>query len=574
MINFYTTRTVLNIFLPVLLLTAFSAYSQDELPCANEAFQQKLFEEDVFKAEFAKINASIQRQRIAGVPDELYVIPIAVHVIHKGEPVGTGSNISDQQIIDAVRGANERWRNMNGLGVDMNVQFCLAQFDPHGNPSNGIDRVDGRVLPNYEQYGISYVEALGEPGSNEEDTKNLSNWPHTYVFNIWVVHRIAGDWGGYCFFPFTFNYPTDGVVITANSMTYNSTTLAHEIGHGMGLFHTFQASENGCPSNNVCFLEGDWVCDTPPHKKSECVSNGANCSSSPDSVLQYSFKNYMSYCPGRNIFTAGQKERSRLAIKSSTRWTLTKSYACSGPPCDTARTTVNTITCDASVPTVQFDTLATSKGCDSIVKTVSLYIPPVQLEQTAVTCDAASLGTKYDTLTAVSGCDSIIRTVTALQQSPVAAFTVIQNGDTVVFTNASQHADVYEWNFGDDSLSVLASPAHVYPPGNYHVVLTASNSCGTDTASEDIIIQLTGIEKNSFTNAVSVFPNPNHGVFTLNTGAGITGYEIINILGKVVWKDQVNGKSISVAAKLSKGVYHIVLKSNSQVAHLVKLVIL
>src|SRR5687767_333872 len=40
-----------------------------------------------------------------------YTIPLVVHVIHLGEPVGTGSNISDSLILDAINGLNERFAN-------------------------------------------------------------------------------------------------------------------------------------------------------------------------------------------------------------------------------------------------------------------------------------------------------------------------------------------------------------------------------------------------------------------------------------------------------------------------------
>jgi hypothetical protein len=107
----------------------------------------------------------------------------------------------------------------------MHVEFCLAQQDPDGNPSNGIVRKDARSIPDYEEFGIGY---LGEPGADETRLKRFSNWPHAFVYNIWVVHEIAGDWGGFAYFPFDQQYTADGVVIKSNTITYSSSTLAHE----------------------------------------------------------------------------------------------------------------------------------------------------------------------------------------------------------------------------------------------------------------------------------------------------------------------------------------------------------
>lgn len=311
----------------------FMITNAQELSCANEIFNTKQLQDTSFISYLKKINsASTTSNRLNG---NVLTIPIVVHILHNGEPIGTGTNISDNQIYNAVRGANESWRNLAGDGVNMEVQFCLAQFDPDGNPSNGIVRVNASGIPLYTEKGIGYIEGTlaGDIGADETQVKNLSNWRHDYVYNIWVVNKIAGNWGGYSIFPLWYQYATDGVVITANSMNYNYSTLAHEIGHGMGLFHTFQGStETTCVANNNCALQGDQVCDTPPHKKSDCTSS--TCNNSPDSAL--SFKNIMSYCGGRGIFTEGQKTRVRNTIANSTRNILLRSYACTGPPCDTS----------------------------------------------------------------------------------------------------------------------------------------------------------------------------------------------------------------------------------------------
>ena len=206
-----------------------------------------------------------------------------------------------------MRGANERWRNLSSDGVDMEVQFCLAQFDPTGNPSNGINRKDASGLANYVEKGIGYIGG---------------------------VNKIAGNWGGYAMFPLWYQFSNDGTVIIANAMRYSSSTLAHEIGHGMGLFHTFEgSSETACPANANCSFQGDQVCDTPPHKKADCISS--TCNNSLDSAL--SFKNIMSYCGGRGIFTQGQKTRMSNTVTTSTRRFLLNSTACTGLPCDTTK---------------------------------------------------------------------------------------------------------------------------------------------------------------------------------------------------------------------------------------------
>ena len=526
-------RSFLHFFLIALFfLYSYHSFAQEDLPCANEIFQTKQLEDTGFVRQLLTIQQANNSTNLR-INGTILEIPIVVHVLHLGEPIGTGTNIPDQQIYDAVQGANERWRRQNTTdGVDMEVQFCLAQFNPDGNPSNGIVRVDASGIPLYSEKGIGYIEALlvGEVGADEIQIKNLSNWRHDYVYNIWVVNKIAGGWGGYAFFPLGGNYATDGVVITTNSIRYTSSTLAHELGHGMGLFHTFQGSENGCPANDICFLLGDWVCDTPPHKKTDCTNS--NCNNDPDSMN--SFKNIMSYCSGRGLFTQGQKDRVRTSILNTTRSILVRSYACSGKPCDTARTLLTAQTCIGANAGIAYDTLSTSKGCDSIVKITTTLIPET-----------------------------------------VSNFTSNSNGQIVTFSNISQNAISYTWQFGDDSTSNEISPMHTYlSGGTFNVKLIVEGTCNSDTAETSIILQNTGIKTQTNTPKLSIYPNPNNGNFTLiaDVKTNKTTYlEITNVLGQtIVQQELFAGKEhiLSLSTKLPKGLYQLLLKEKGKIIDL------
>jgi PKD repeat protein len=62
---------------------------------------------------------------------------------------------------------------------------------------------------------------------------------------------------------------------------------------------------------------------------------------------------------------------------------------------------------------------------------------------------------------------------------PIASFQYAISEDDwteVTFTNYSQHAESYSWNFGDEGTSTEESPVHVYAEaGSYTVTLTATN---------------------------------------------------------------------------------------------------
>jgi PKD repeat protein len=87
---------------------------------------------------------------------------------------------------------------------------------------------------------------------------------------------------------------------------------------------------------------------------------------------------------------------------------------------------------------------------------------------------------------------------------PKAGFSSSVSGLTASFTNSSTNGNSYSWNFGDTKTSTDANPSHTYAKdGNYTVVLTVTNACGTNT----------------FTQNVAIITSPNAG-FTANTTNG------------------------------------------------------
>jgi PKD repeat protein len=88
-------------------------------------------------------------------------------------------------------------------------------------------------------------------------------------------------------------------------------------------------------------------------------------------------------------------------------------------------------------------------------------------------------------------------------------FTDSISGQTVIFTNISQNAIAYSWNFGDGNTSTLTNPVHTYfYGGGYNITLIATNSCGqSDTIHETVSVNcvkpLSGFADNSAGNLVS-----------------------------------------------------------------------
>ena len=138
--------------------------------------------------------------------------------------------------------------------------------------------------------------------------------------------------GGYATMPPDVGGPLDGIVVTGFGIL-----LAHEMGHYLGLYHTFQGMD--C-KNDDCSTDGDMVCDTPPQRdifsSPSCSSPANSCST--DTLSGFTtdvpdlISNFMSYGNASciNEFTEGQSARMRGTI-ATVRSTLLANECT--PPC-------------------------------------------------------------------------------------------------------------------------------------------------------------------------------------------------------------------------------------------------
>lgn len=73
--------------------------------------------------------------------------------------------------------------------------------------------------------------------------------------------------------------------------------------------------------------------------------------------------------------------------------------------------------------------------------------------------------------------------------TPNAGFSSLVDMLTTTFTNSSNNATSYSWDFGDGNNSTDVNPVHTYAAdGNYVVVLTATNACGASTFTQSVAI--------------------------------------------------------------------------------------
>ncbi len=235
----------------------------------------------------------------------LYRIPVVVHIITTKN--GSGA-ISDAQVDSQIDILNEDLGALPGSlganGYDAKIEFFLATEDPSGNPTTGITRSANNRWYNDQQ---AYWNSLA--------------WDTNRYLNIYT-NTASGNLG-YAFVPNgggVVGNIADRVVILWSSFGLNGPigppynlgrTVTHEVGHYLGLYHTF---DGGCASTSGCNSNGDLICDTNPEASpmTQGACSRVTCSSS-DPV-----DNYMDYsddiCMQR--FTVEQVRRMRCTLEN------------------------------------------------------------------------------------------------------------------------------------------------------------------------------------------------------------------------------------------------------------------
>ena len=249
--------------------------------------------------------------------ENVYIIPIVVHVIHNGEAEGSGANISESEILAEVDKINEVFRGNHFQGaVDFKIEFRLAQQTPDCTPTNGINRINATSIDGYTEHGLSYD---GSDGAEESALRALANWPNDRYFNVWLVHSINGAAAGYAYF-ISGNPNYDGTFIETNYFNGSGAVSIHEFGHFLHLYHTFEGDEdNGtCPADVTVGTDSDGCSDTEPHVRNlgTCASGTVNLCTG-NMYHDNAAKNIMNYCNCSDRFTEDQKTRSRNIIENT-----------------------------------------------------------------------------------------------------------------------------------------------------------------------------------------------------------------------------------------------------------------
>ncbi|MFN5494519.1 MAG: M43 family zinc metalloprotease [Bacteroidota bacterium] len=264
-------------------------------------------------------------------------IPTVVHVIWND----SSENVSDSQINSQMAVMNEDFRLLNAdtlddqhpfrqFVADAEIEFCLAQQDPDGNPTDGITRTQTSVV-SWDDNNLEDIKSTANGGQD--------NWDPTKYLNIYVVN-LSGSTLGFATFPdeLATSPNLDGVVIryeafgtegTAGTGTFSANsggrTATHEVGHWLNLRHIWADSLCGDDfvQDTEPAEEANYGCPTFPHRANN------QCGSGADGEM---YMNYMDYVDDdcMNMFTIGQADRMQAALNGLRSGLLT-SDGCDQP---------------------------------------------------------------------------------------------------------------------------------------------------------------------------------------------------------------------------------------------------
>ena len=314
-----------------------------KIRCATVEYEKYLQEKNpkrMTEAQFETwLNPLVNKQKAMKTRSEsggIITIPVVVHVIYNGQAIGVAPNITDTQVESQIRVLNEDFRKITGspgdnsTGADTQIQFALAQVDPNGNPTNGIDR-------------ISLCQDSWSENEMNATIKPTTIWDPNQYMNMWTIQFTDTDLLGYAQFPDASGLPgldanggpanTDGIVANYTvfgSKAYNDgtflleapydkgRTMTHEVGHWLGLRHIWGDGGNRDTNTKDCNAS-DYCNDTPQAgwQNYDCVTTDSCPAIAGNDMVE----NYMDYTEDAcmNIFTNDQKTRLTTIINNAAR---------------------------------------------------------------------------------------------------------------------------------------------------------------------------------------------------------------------------------------------------------------
>jgi hypothetical protein len=579
----------------VLLITILNGYSQNRVCWSSidlVAMQQqdtaryrRFIDLETFTQNYIATggasDAGAGGQRLSN-PNGLIRIPVVVHVLHRGEAIGTGRNISDAQIQSQIDVINEDFKRLNadrvntpnvftGVAGVPNYEFVLACIDPNGNATNGIRRVfttktsfavsqtcvNNSCITNETTIGVKFTAQGGDDA-----------WATNRYLNLWTCDFNDGTLG-YATFPadFVTNPNVDGVVIAYNAFGRTGTlqanfnlgrTATHEIGHWLNLLHIWGDASCG----------DDHVGDTPPQ-----LGPNYNCPAFPKRTVTCNnttngemFMNYMDYSNDNcmNLFTAEQTLRGRaIFANGGPRFAFINNYfniqqPANNIPCTGGYVSLNNLICltptwsivsgNATIASGQSTNkvliTATASGSVVIRATAGNYIDEKTIQIVPPTSTDYTLTGGGSTTQPLYWCPN----------------------QTYSFSISGGAASNYVWSiptgwtsvYNGGYVNALKAPSSTYPPTGT-VSVTFTPSCGGGTVTKSFFTAYSSSACTGTDPRFTYSPNPAQSYLNVAVASGYTStvtiksIQIIGVSTGITVFDQSYGSGVLSAYITTSG---------------------
>jgi hypothetical protein len=169
-----------------------------------------------------------------------------------------------------------------------------------------------------------------------------------------------------------------------------------------------------------------------------------------------------------------------------------------------------------------------------------------------------------------NGCIGTSATPIAVTVNPLPIPVIIQTGNDLSTTTTY---DTYQWY--NAAGSITGATGQIYTPtanDDYYVVVTDANGCSGQSNMLPITLGLSGVISKA--NAITLFPNPNNGYFTINGLININDNElnvrVVDVMGRIVYEEarvMDNGtslRSFELKVLVPAGLYILELHTGSE----------
>jgi len=457
--------------------------------CGANVLQSYHLANDTITADnFANYNASLKyiSTNFVNAAPPLMQIPVVFHIIQDGNspaPVPSYNQIQWQlATLNAAFSNSLASLNTTTAGPHADhtsIQFCFAKLvQTAGSPTVWPTANYGMI--NYVTTNTLITSIIINGTANSPLslsalaalTNYTLNYPPSMYLNIFCVPDITDQINpspsiiGIGTFPWLANPIIDGIIMRSDFIgnntynnfptfvpTYKGNILAHEAGHYLGLFHTFETnistivptfSTIGCygmASAATATAEGDFIVSTPPTTYTQPNLTLINtCNEAYDAYnptgpfIQQpdQLENFMTYLDDQYLNTFTLEQAARMWGALTTTWS-------------------------------------------AVFMSGNRFNLP----------DPANLAATGVTTSPSCGPGVLTSTFTGWQLPATITCSTIAMQFTVPLLPNYLSATNYTWNFGDGGTSNLPNPVHTYtfPPASYIVTLTTSDGVSSSSST-------------------------------------------------------------------------------------------